>query len=396
MIFFLRKSLIIFSLILSTSNSFASCEFDQPQDRVALIIGNTQYNFVSPLNNPSNDAKAVANILRHYEYSVIERTDLALSQMLEAITCFEDTLKPGGVGVFYYAGHGIQLGQHNYLLPIDLKIDEDNQNKENQIRSKSLDFNDILTMLTDAKLTNNIIILDACRNNPFKEKSRGLFRGKVQLKLEKIAEQGFAEISELSAPARSYIAFATGPGRTSSDGAGENGLFTSHLLKYMDNADLDVSIIFAKTAAKVYKDSKQYQIPWRKTSLFDSFYFSPPHMRSKKIISNNEKPFTVTNSESAGFLKYFNKGKQLLHEKSRPKKALLMFKKALKHSQTNSDLFYEMAIANSNLFNHGQAIYFLKKAVAINPEHPSAYTLLSHSYLKLGDGENAKHFRTIK
>lgn len=379
------KLVIACGLIVIASSSFAGCDFEQPQDNLALVIGNSKYTSIGALNNPTNDAKAIAEVFRDYEYSVIERTDLSLTEMLDVITCFEDALKAGGVGVFYYAGHGVQLGQHNYLLPTDLQINEADQDEENQLRSKSVDFDDVLKMIKNANLATNIIILDACRNNPFKENTRGLFKGKVQRKLAEIAEHGFAEISELSAPPRSYIAFATGPGKTSSDGEGENGLFTSHLLKYMKNAELDISKVFARTTAEVYKASDQYQVPWGKTSLFDTFYFSPSHMRTGKMDINLKRP-----SEAPEFEKYFSKAKHLFHEKGRPKKALVYYKKSLKYAPENADVYYEMALANSNMLNYAEAIYLLKKAIKINPEHASAYSLLAHNYAIIGDDENAK------
>lgn len=385
-VFFLLIIFLVWPII-----SQAQCVFNQPQDRIALVIGNNHYEHVTSLKNAANDARAIAEVLRNYNYSVIEKTDLRLTDMAKTISCFETAMKPGGVAFFYYAGHGVQLGQHNYLLPTDLKIIDRKGAPEKQLRSQSIDFNDILLAIKHAQLATNVIVLDACRNNPFSDNSRGIFDNRIQRKLSEIAEQGFAEISEAAAPPKSYIAFATAPGKTAYDGDDKHGLFTYHLLKYMKNPLLDISMVFARTAADVYDSSDHDQVPWRKTSLFDAFYFSPNATAKNAAFAEINHSF-----DQNKYLRYFTKGKKLLYEKNRPKKAIASFKRALKHSSDKADIYFHMAKANALLHNHAEAIVLYNKTINLNPFYASAYTAIAASYQELGDHENAQRYLSAK
>lgn len=221
--------------------------------RVALVIGNAGYRTM-PLANPINDARAVADTLGKLGFKVISVNNASQKQMFEAVRQFGDGLK-GGVGLFYYAGHGVQVKGRNFLIPVDAAIE-----REDEVPYKAFDVGLVLEKMEGAKNPLNIVILDACRNNPFVRGSRSAGGG----------------LAQMDAPTGSIVAFATAPGAEAADGSGANGLYTSYLLKFMATPGLKVEDVFKRTRVAVKQDSAGRQIPWESTSLEGDFYFLPP------------------------------------------------------------------------------------------------------------------------
>jgi len=223
------------------------------EPRVALVIGNGRYK-QSPLANPVNDARAVAKALAESGFAVTEKEDLGLKDMYIALRDFGDALKQGGVGLFYFAGHGVQVKGRNYLIPVDADIE-----REDEVIYNSLDASQVLDKMESASNRLNIVILDACRNNPF---ARGI----------RSAATGLAQ---MDAPVGTLIAFSTAPGSVASDGQGENGLYTQHLLHSLREPGVKIEDVFKRVRASVRRDSKGRQIPWESTSLEGDFIFVP-------------------------------------------------------------------------------------------------------------------------
>ncbi|WP_418320481.1 caspase family protein [Piscinibacter sakaiensis] len=221
--------------------------------RVALVIGNAGYRTM-PLTNPVNDARAVADALQRLGFKVIRRENASQQQMHDAVREFGDALK-GGVGLFYFAGHGVQVKGSNFLIPVDAAIE-----REDEVPYKAFDVGLVLAKMETAKNPLNIVILDACRNNPFARGSRSATRG----------------LAQIDAPTGSIVAFATAPGAEAADGSGANGLYTSHLLQHMATPGLKVEDVFKRTRVAVKQSSNGKQIPWESTSLEGDFYFKPP------------------------------------------------------------------------------------------------------------------------
>lgn len=221
----------------------------------ALIIGNSSYK-ESPLRNPANDAKAIAAELKALNFTVLSYTNLDKAGMKTAIRDFEARVaKNKGVAVFYYAGHGLQSNGSNWLVPIDAKIE-----KEYDIEDACVKADLVLKMLELNENPMNIVILDACRNNPYVSKTRSLSRGLAQPE---------------EAPKGSILAFATAPGKTASDGDGSNGLYTQELIKALKKPGLSVEQIFKEVRVNVIKLSNNSQTPWENSSLLGDFYFRP-------------------------------------------------------------------------------------------------------------------------
>lgn len=225
-----------------------------PQDvRVALVIGNAAYKNIPALGNATNDAKSMAVVLRKLGFSVVEVVDGSKAQMNDAILQTRSLLKDKqAVGMLYYAGHGLQLDWHNYMVPVDAKL-----NQAADVPKQTIDIENVIDAFKKSTTRMNIIVLDACRDNPFSEKTSG---------------KGLAQ---LDAPPGTYLAFATSPGNVAEDGdiSSGNGLFTHFLLKELQKP-ARIEDVFKRVRLQVRQKSQGRQIPWDSSSLEDDFAFN--------------------------------------------------------------------------------------------------------------------------
>ena len=225
------------------------------EHRLALVIGNSNYK-VGHLPNSLNDAQSVAAMLKSLGWQVIEREDVGREEMVKTAEEFGNQLASGGgVGLFYYAGHGIQSGNVNYLIPVDADIQD-----EDELPAHAYDSSDILHRMDRAKNRVNLVILDACRNNPFASRFSTVAKG-----LAGVQPGSTAMI----------ISYATMPGATAADGTAGNGLYTSELLHAMSQQGLGVEGVFKEVRSEVKKKSGGKQIPYEASSLTSDFYFNP-------------------------------------------------------------------------------------------------------------------------
>ncbi|MCK9196265.1 MAG: caspase family protein [Syntrophales bacterium] len=222
------------------------------EQRTALVIGNSTYS-TGPLKNPVNDATDMAATLQKLGFKVILKKNANLESMEEAIEDFGNRLKRGGVGLFYYAGHGVQVNGVNYLIPIGAKI-----NKESDVRFKAFDAGRVLAEMENANNGLNIVLLDACRDNPFGKSFRS-------------ATRGLAIVS--SAPAGTFISYSTGPGQVARDGEGRNSPYARALLEYVQEPGLTIEDVFKGVRQKLRKETGQ--VPWELSSLEGKFFFRP-------------------------------------------------------------------------------------------------------------------------
>ena len=235
--------------------------------RLALVIGNSSYQN-SPLENPVNDATAISKTLADLGFQCQLLTNAKLRDMAAAIhTHGEKLARLKAVGLFYYAGHGAQLAWRNYLVPVDASIA-----KLEDLPQQTLELNSLLLSLKKAANPMNVIILDACRDNPF--------GSRVPLE-----QKG---LSQFDAPIGSLLSYATAPGNTASDGEGANGLFTENLLREMRVPGAKLEDVFKRVRLQVRLKSNGKQIPWESTSLEEDFYFSLNPEQLRKI-SNDQK-----------------------------------------------------------------------------------------------------------
>lgn len=219
--------------------------------RVALVIGNATYR-EGPLKNPVNDAKAMTAVLTEQGFSVIYRQNATKAEMESAIADFGEKLEEGATGLFYYAGHGMQVNGRNYLIPVDAEI-----KSEQRVRLTTVDVDVVLDQMAAAQSRINMVILDACRNNPFEGRLRSTGGG----------------LAQINAPQGTLIAYATAPGRVAADGAGSNGLYTEELVRGIRQPGLKVEEVFKQVRAAVTRRSNGGQTPWEASSLVGDFYF---------------------------------------------------------------------------------------------------------------------------
>ena len=252
---YFKTSLNLIKLALLTASLLSFGVIAQaPTDvRIALIIGNAAYVNVPALANSTNDAASMANIMRKLGFKVILVTNADKSTMERAIDQMKDQLKgQQAVAMLYYAGHGIQLDWHNYMVPIDVKL-----SSSSDVRKQTIDIERVINSFKISSTRMNIIVLDACRDNPFTDKASG---------------KGLAQ---LDAPPGTYLAFATAPGNVAEDGdeSSGNGLFTQYLIKELQKP-ARIEDVFKRVRLQVRKKSQGRQIPWDSSSLEDDFAFN--------------------------------------------------------------------------------------------------------------------------
>ena len=239
------------------------------QRRTALVIGNAAYES-GPLRNPVNDATDVAATLQRLGFDVSLLRDAKLRAMEEAIEAFSQKLRKGGVGLFYFAGHGLQVAGENYIVPIGARI-----SREQDVRFETVQVGRVLGGMEDAGNDINLIILDACRDNPF---ARSFRSG---------AQRGLAVSSAVRG---SLMAYATAPGKTAADGTGRNGVYTQQLLKYITTPGMKVEDVFKRVRLSVEDATNGQQTPWETTSLRGDFYFTGPASAAASAVMSTPSP----------------------------------------------------------------------------------------------------------
>jgi len=255
----MKRLMLFFLLVLGTLQAVAQ------EKKLALIVGNSTYVDGAALRNPTNDARAMDQALQALGFETIIAGNLSLSQFKKAIDDFGMRLHGYDVGLFYYAGHGIQFKGRNYLIPIDadLKIAQ-------QVEYDCVAADRVLAFMESAKASVNLLILDACRNNPFERSWSRSTDGNG--------------LAFMNAPSGSLIAYATSPGNVASDGAGENGMYTSALLNHIGTSGITVEQVFKRVRMEVEEKTGKSQTPWESTSLKGDFYFlketAPAHVDS--------------------------------------------------------------------------------------------------------------------
>ena len=221
--------------------------------RVALVIGNSAYH-EAPLRNPVNDARAMAATLRELNFNVTLLENADRTAMQRAALEFGRKLSEDVAGLFYFSGHGMQVRGANYLIPIRASV-----TSEEEIEVEALDVNYILARMAIAKNRFNIVILDACRNNPFERSFRSAAGG----------------LAAISAPRGTLIAYATAPGSVAADGQGTNGLYTGELISALKAPNLTIEQTFKQARAEVVSKSGGKQTPWESSSVIGDFVFRP-------------------------------------------------------------------------------------------------------------------------
>ena len=229
----------------------------QAEKRLALVIGNAAYTEISPLANPKSDATLIAKTLRSVGFEVKLATDLEIRAMARAMRTFGRKLRLAGedaVGFFYFAGHGIQARGTNYLIPLGAQIDN-----EVDLEIEALNLSNILAQMESAGNALNMIVLDACRNNPYGSVVRSNTRG----------------LARISAASGTLVAFSAAPGQVALDGEGENSPYTKALAEAIQVEGVAIEQMFKRVRVQVENQTGKQQTPWEESSLRGDFYFVP-------------------------------------------------------------------------------------------------------------------------
>ncbi len=274
----ISRRLILFSLLMLASSSAGAAFAQVGEPRIALVIGNGSYTD-APLRNPVNDAQDMAAVLRQLGFRVTLHTNATKRQMQDAIQKVGQDLRDGGVGLFFYSGHGVQSRGRNFLIPVGTSV-----TGEADLEFEAVDANFAIVHMEDARNRVNIVILDACRNNPFARPFRDSTKG----------------LAPIEASRGTYIAYATGPGRVAADGTGRNSPFTAALLESLRHPDSGIDAVFNRVRQSVAGQTRGDQIPWSSTSLIGDFRFSvagppsPPPLPTTSMPDTRQPDLTGT------------------------------------------------------------------------------------------------------
>src|SRR3954451_1348625 len=262
----LLKFIVPTALLLGTQSAFA-------ESRLALVIGQSAYRSVPALPNPANDARAVTQMLTDSGFEVSTASDLSQGQMREAVSDFAGKVAAKGadtVALVFYAGHGLQIDGENFLVPIDV-----DPKREADIPIQAVRLNDVLNTLTSVPSRMRILLLDACRNNPFPD-------------ISKTAGGGLAIIDAKIGAPNTFLSFSTSPGAVAEDGNGINSPYTTALLAAAKEANIPIEETFKRTRVSVNKATDGRQTPWDSSSLTEDFRFSGAPVAGPKLATTKK------------------------------------------------------------------------------------------------------------
>jgi hypothetical protein len=247
----LHKALVAVAIVLGSHAA-------QAEGRIALVIGQSAYRAVTPLPNPANDAKAIAQLLGDAGFEVLAAADLSQNELREKVGDFAARIAakgPDTTALVFYAGHGLQIDGENFLVPVDI-----DPKREADIPLQAVRLNDILNTLTSVPSKARIILLDACRNNPFPG-------------INKTAGHGLAIVDAKVGAAGTFVSYSTSPGAEAEDGSGADSPYTTALLKAAREPGLSIEEAFKRVRVSVNQATDGRQTPWDSSSLTSGFSF---------------------------------------------------------------------------------------------------------------------------
>ena len=245
----------LFRIVVLVALLTGAARASEDDARLALVIGNASYGSVSALDNPVNDAQMISQTLQGLGFSVTMAVDLGQTEMKRAIAQFGRDLRAAGseaTGLFYYAGHGVQSFGNNYLLPVDVALAD-----AADLDLMAVEAQTVLRQMASARNRTNLVILDACRNNPF----------------ENVPELNESGLAEMKAPTGTFLAYATAPGGVALDGQGENSPFTQAVVEQIVVPGQPIEQAFKEVRRAVLAQSGGQQTPWDTSSLVSEFMF---------------------------------------------------------------------------------------------------------------------------
>ena len=358
--------LVTLMLIVSPPALFAqqnTQEIDTLQ-KYALVIGNGAYANISRLNNPVNDANDITDVLSGLGFTVDTVLDGSLDQMESAIIRLKNRLSVSGnaYGFIFYAGHGVQFNGENYLIPVDANIQS-----ESFLRQRTVSVSSMLDELNYAGNKLNIVVLDACRDNPFS--------------WNRSASRGLATVT--NQPADSIIMYSTAPGSIASDGIGHNGLFTGYLLEHLKTPDLEVTEVFRRTMGDVSRASDNTQRPWLHTGFPGTAYLGTRPAAAEQTTSSEAgalSAFQAKDYLDQG-ISFFDKGNYDL--------AIRAFGEAIMLDPRYSPAYSYRARAYNVKGDYERALSDANEAIFIDSNNAMGFFARAHVYIEKEDYDRA-------
>jgi hypothetical protein len=263
----------VLGIVLLAAIVGAACASDG--SRIAFVVGNANYVEATALKNPINDAAAMVSLFQRSGFMVEEINDLKTTEVATLRQKIEQ-IDRGSVVFFYYAGHGVQLDGRNYLLPVDVPT-----SSPGSMTDASLYLGDVLAAIEKRSAKLAVVILDACRDDPFRKEAKGISKG----------------LARVDPPASTVVFYATRPGGVAADGEGENGLFTSALIREATQEETPIEVLFRRVSKSVYEKSKGEQEPWVEGVIREEFALSKPVERDSRAPSNDRPGVAVAAAE---------------------------------------------------------------------------------------------------
>jgi len=240
----------------------------QAEKRVALVIGNGAYQYASYLDNPAHDATDMASVLARLGFDVIKGIDADFNTQQRLMRDFTIRGANADVALLFFAGHGLQVGGENYLLPVSARL-----KRRTDLRFEAVALNEVLYLMEESGARIKIAIIDACRDNPLARSFNRSTR----------STSGSGLAPPHATTRGTLIAFATSPGDVAADGSERNSPFTAALLRHLPQQDVEVNEMFTRVRATVDRTTSGEQLPWLNTSLVGQFYFSPGRTSASQV-----------------------------------------------------------------------------------------------------------------
>lgn len=337
-------------------------------ERLALLIGNSNYGRSGSLPNPVNDVRAMKRALERLGFKVIKHENCTQREMKMAMDDFGSRLKGQDVGLFFYAGHGVQVSRYNYLVPVNARLSNEGKVEYNCVRADR-----VLAEMEGAGSRTNIVILDACRDNPFERSWRRGTHG--------------TGLAFMNAPSGSLIAYSTAPGKTALDGGGKNSPYVSALLQHIDIPGLTVLEMFQGVRSTVMAKSDGKQIPWESTSLRGNFYFN-----KDGVPISTEKPLPDPPLKEKNDLTDVIKLQiqaQNLEESGKFPEAIKIRDKIIALEPDDASAYHGRANAYFMVEQYAKALQDCDRAIELKPAWSIFYTSRGNFYSHLDQNEKA-------
>jgi len=352
---------IIFTIILSLlfTNILLA------ENRLALLIGNSNYIHGGSLKNSVTDVRAMKKVLEGLGFTVLKYENATQKTMKRAMDNFGIKLKGQNVGLFFYSGHGVQVNGHNYLIPTNAKLHNENDTEYDCVRADR-----VLAKMESAGSKTNIVILDACRDNPFERSWRRGTEG--------------TGLAFMNAPSGSLIAYSTAPGKTALDGKGNNSPYTSALLQNIRTPNITILEMFQGVRSRVMAKTEGKQTPWESTSLRGNFYFNSK--REIAVVKDPElkpPPLEITTKPDAVALVDQARAMRKDGAYITPKKAIELLNKAIKLDPDYAGAYKGRGDAHWDLKQYDKAIQDYDKAIGLDPDYALTYSNRGHAYHRI-------------